>query len=183
MLSERMDKAIQIAAIYHEKQYRKNPEKKLPYVSHPYAVGMMLMRLGHADDVIIAGLLHDTVEDTDLELDQIREEFGDRVSSLVADTSETDKSLPWEERKKRYIDHLRTASSEAKAISCCDKLHNMRSMLDSLKAGGNIWEEMKRGKEEQLVRFYKMLEIFKESLDENLVQEYEATLKELENEG
>jgi (p)ppGpp synthase/HD superfamily hydrolase len=180
MLTDRMDKAIQTAAVYHQNQYRKNPERKIPYVSHPYAVGLMLMRLGYPEDVIVAGLLHDTVEDTTLKLDEIRKEFGDRVADLVVETSEADKTLPWEERKKRYIEHLRTASREAKAISCCDKLHNMRSMISSLKAGGNIWGNLKRGKADQLARFHQMLGIFKESLEEDLVREYDAALKELE---
>lgn len=180
MYSDRIGRAVQVAAIRHEHQYRKNPEKRIPYVAHPVAVGMMLMHYGYPEDVVIAGLLHDTVEDTGMTDTEIRKEFGETVAALVAETSEADKSLPWEERKSRYIEHLQTASEEAKAISCCDKIHNMKSMIESVKAGGNIWRSLKRGKEHQIERFTAMLAIFKKSLGKEMVSEYETTLKSLE---
>lgn len=181
MYIDRIGKAIEIAGICHEGQYRKNPEKKIPYIVHPVAVGMMLTHYGYPDEVVIAGILHDTVEDTGLKIAEIGKEFGDRVANLVTETSEQDKSLSWEERKSRYIEHLETASEEAKAISCCDKIHNMKSMIDSIKTGGNIWQSLKRGKEHQIDRFTRMLAIFKKSLKKEMVDEYEATLKRLED--
>ncbi len=179
MYTDLIGKAIQIAAICHENQYRKNPEKKIPYISHPVAVGMMLAHYGYSEGVVIAGILHDTVEDTGMTIDRIRKEFGDVVASLVAETSEKDKSLPWEERKSQYIEHIQDASEEAKAISCCDKIHNMKSMIESIKAGGDIWQSLKRGKEQQVERFTRMLPIFRKSLKKEMVSEYETTLKRL----
>lgn len=179
MYTDRIGKAIEMAAICHEKQYRKNPEKKIPYIAHPVAVGMMLAHYGYPEDVVIAGILHDTVEDTEMTQDRIREEFGKKVSGLVAETSEQDKSLSWEERKSRYIEHLATASDEAKAISCCDKIYNMKSMAESVEAGGDIWRNLKRGKGQQIERFTEMSVIFKKSLKKEMTGEYEVALKRL----
>lgn len=179
MYTDRIGKAIQTASICHENQYRKNPEKKLPYISHPFAVGMMLSHYGFSEDVIIAGILHDTVEDTAMTLQQIEKEFGPAVAVMVCETSEPDKTLSWEDRKRRYIEHLKIASMEAKAISCCDKIHNMKSMIESLNASGDIWCNLKRGKDEQIERFAKMLEIFSNALKKEMVTEYEAALNML----
>ncbi len=92
-----IDKAIQFAAIAHEGQYRKGTN--IPYIIHPVSVGFLLQSIGCDEEVIVAGLLHDTVEDTDTELDDIKREFGERVASLVFSASEPDKTLTWEERK------------------------------------------------------------------------------------
>lgn len=179
MYSERIGKAIEIAAMLHDKQYRKNPERKIPYISHPFSVGMMLANYGYKEDVVIAGILHDTVEDTGYTLNEIREEFGTMVASLVKKTSEEDKSLPWEERKKLYMEVIKNSCVEAKAISCCDKIHNMKSIINSTSSGGNIWQNFKRGKEAQVDRFTKMLEIFKGPLCEEMVAQYEEALNKL----
>ncbi|MDA2938901.1 HD domain-containing protein [Acidobacteria bacterium AH-259-A15] len=180
MYTDRIGQAIEIAAICHENQYRKNPERKIPFVSHVIAVGMMLAQCGYPEDVVIAGILHDIVEDTEMTIDEIGEEFGDHVASLVEAVSEQDKSLPWEERKARFIEQLRGSSEEAKAISCCGVTHNMKTIIHSLQAGANVWQELKRGKDQQLDQFKKLLAIFKTSLNnEEVVGEYEATLERL----
>src|SRR3712207_3105258 len=119
----RLNFAIEIAAQAHAGQVRKGTNT--PYVSHPYAVGMMLSQTGCAEDMVIAGILHDTVEDTDLTLDYISEHFGDHVALIVEGCSEPDKSLPWEERKSHTLQYLRTAPWEVRVVSCADKLHNI----------------------------------------------------------
>ena len=180
MYTERINKAIEVASICHENQYRKNPERRIPYIAHPIAVGMMLTKYGYSEEVVVAGILHDILEDTEFTENQLKSEFGEAVASLVRETSEEDKSLPWEERKARYIKHLKTASEEAKAISCCDKIHNMESMINSTNAGGDIWSSLKRGKDKQIWRFTEMMHIFGQSLQKEMVDEYERLLKKLQ---
>jgi (p)ppGpp synthase/HD superfamily hydrolase len=140
--------AIEVAARAHEGQYRKGTNT--PYISHPFTVGMMLARAGLPEDMIVAGILHDTVEDTDLSLDYIREHFGDDVALIVEGCSEPDKSLSWEERKEHTLHYLQTAPWEVRVVSCADKLHNVITINEGLSANGDdVWQRFKRGKSEQ----------------------------------
>ncbi|MDQ3929184.1 MAG: HD domain-containing protein [Chloroflexota bacterium] len=144
----RLSAAIEVAAQAHAGQVRKGTST--PYVSHPCAVGMMLARAGCAEDLVIAGILPDTVEDTDLTLAYIREHFGDHVARIVEGCSEPDKSLPWEERKSHTLQYLRTAPWEVRVVSCADKLHNIQTVSENYQQiGDRVWERFKRGRKEQ----------------------------------
>lgn len=143
-----IEKALQIASQAHENQYRKHT--KIPYITHPVAVGMILMKEGYDEEIVAAGILHDTVEDTDLTLDDIKRLFGQRIASIVEGCSEPDKSLSWEERKKHTIEYLKTAPLEIRVVSCADKLHNIRTIIhDSTDIGEEVWDRFNRGKQQQ----------------------------------
>lgn len=139
--------AIDVAAKAHQNQLRKGTD--IPYMTHPFAVGMILLKARCSEDVVAAGLLHDTIEDTNLDLEIIRNIFGDRVAEIVEGCSE-DKSLPWETRKEHTIEYLKTAPPVIKAVSCADKLHNVLTILDDYEIQGEkLWERFNRGKEKQ----------------------------------
>ena len=143
-----IEEAIELAAQAHQGQLRKATET--PYVSHPYAVGMMLALAGCPEELIAAGILHDTVEDTYVILDHIRERFGERVAALVEGCSEPDKSASWEERKRHTLEYLRTAAWEVRVVSCADKLHNIRTIRMAYEQiGDDVWGRFKRGRGEQ----------------------------------
>ncbi|WP_079508923.1 HD domain-containing protein [Mesobacillus jeotgali] len=143
-----IDKALQIASEAHEGQYRKNTI--IPYISHPVAVGMIIQKAGYSDEMVAAAILHDTVEDTDLTLDDVEREFGKEVAQLVAGCSEPDKSLSWEERKQHTIDFLKNAQEKIRVIACADKLHNVRTIRsDKERSGEQVWNRFNRGKEQQ----------------------------------
>ena len=122
----------------HKKQLRKYPENT-PYYTHLFRVGNILSEYGFSDEVVKAGLLHDLVEDTDYELDYIKENFGDDIAKYVDFVSE-DKNLPWKERKLEYIRKLFSNESpvESIAISMADKIDNLE---DSKKAHEEIGDE------------------------------------------
>lgn len=142
-----IEEAIEIAAEAHHGQYRKGTHT--PYITHPYAVGLILMGAGCTEVVIIAGILHDTVEDTDLTLDFIRERFGDVVANIVDGCSE-DKALRWRARKTERIEALRTASPEVCTVTCADKLHNLRTIISEYDAiGDSVWDRFHGGVEDQ----------------------------------
>jgi (p)ppGpp synthase/HD superfamily hydrolase len=143
-----IDKALQIASKAHEGQYRKNT--KIPYITHPVAVGMILMRAGYGDEIVAAGILHDTVEDTPLTLKEINDSFGGKIASIVEGCSEPDKSQSWEERKEHTIVFLKTAPEEIRAVSCADKLHNIKSIRSDFEVFGDaVWDRFNRGKAQQ----------------------------------
>jgi (p)ppGpp synthase/HD superfamily hydrolase len=150
-----VDLAIETALKYHAGQLRKGTDT--PYAVHPLAVGMILAGAGCSDEVIAAGILHDTLEDTAMTFDLIRGIFGDRVASLVAACSEADKSFPWEIRKKQLTDAMKEAPLDVKVIACADKLHNLRTMVRDYKAvGEDLWIRFNRGKAAQ-ARHYREL--------------------------
>ena len=97
-----VEKAIVFAAKAHDHQKRKGTD--IPYITHPFAVGMLLQKEKCSEEVIVAGILHDTLEDTETTFEDLTEMFGLRVANLVQAASEKDKSLPWEVRKQQTID-------------------------------------------------------------------------------
>ena len=143
-----IDLAIEVAAKAHQGQVRK--ETDIPYITHPFSVGMLLARAGCPNEVISAGILHDTVEDTSITLDYIREKFGDKAATIVQGASESDKSISWEDRKEHTIEFLKTATLEIRLVACADKLHNIRTIAaDYAKIGDKVWDRFNRGKENQ----------------------------------
>jgi (p)ppGpp synthase/HD superfamily hydrolase len=145
---EIINNALEIASRAHELQYRKGTN--IPYITHPVAVGMILLYEGYREEVVAAGILHDTVEDTDITLEDLKREFGSDIANIVEGCSEPDKSLSWEERKHHTIEFLKTASEDIKAVACADKLHNIRTIIDDhVKEGEAVWNRFKRGREQQ----------------------------------
>lgn len=142
-----IEEAIEVAAEAHQGQYRKGTDT--PYITHPYAVGLILMEAGCPEAVIIAGILHDTVEDTDLTLEFIRERFGDAIADIVEGCSEN-KALRWRARKTERIEALRTASPEVCTVTCADKLHNLRTIISEYDVIGDaVWDRFHGGVEDQ----------------------------------
>jgi len=136
--NERLIDAIHFAAEHHAGQMRKGTN--IPYILHPLEVLQILYSMRADSEVLIAGVLHDTVEDTDATLDEIRERFGADVASLVASNSE-DKSKTWDERKQHTIDTLLTAPYRVKQLILSDKLSNLRSIAyDFRMIGDKLWE-------------------------------------------
>ncbi|MEH7235084.1 HD domain-containing protein [Bacillus sp. JJ1562] len=143
-----IEKAIIVASRAHDGQYRKLT--KIPYITHPLSVGLILMKINSRKELVAAGILHDTVEDTELSIEDIKDGFGDEVAALVNGCSEPDKSLPWEARKEHTISFLRTASEDTRTVVCADKLHNIRSIIhDYEDQGEEVWRRFSRGKEKQ----------------------------------
>jgi guanosine-3',5'-bis(diphosphate) 3'-pyrophosphohydrolase len=123
-------KTVMFAAEAHSDQRRKN-KFKTPYINHPIGVANLIVSVGKVYDLatIQGGLLHDTVEDTPVTLDQIEENFGKKLRQIVADVSD-DKSLHKVERKKLQIEHASSACFEAKIVKLADKLHNLTSFFE-----------------------------------------------------
>ena len=100
MISDLYEKAIEFAAKAHQGQMRKGQD--VPYIVHPFTVSAILKEQNCDEHVIIAGLLHDTVEDTAVSLESLRFDFGDQIADLVAICTEPDKGLPWGRTKATY---------------------------------------------------------------------------------
>ncbi|WP_318509173.1 HD domain-containing protein [Bacillus sp. T3] len=143
-----IEQAIIFAATAHRNQNRKSTE--IPYITHPFAVGMLLQKARCNDEVIAAGILHDTLEDTSTTYAQLEEQFGTRIANLVRAASEQDKSLSWEERKQHTIDGLKNAYLEEIQVITADKYHNLKSIQTDLNQfGEETWGRFKRGRRDQ----------------------------------
>jgi guanosine-3',5'-bis(diphosphate) 3'-pyrophosphohydrolase len=121
-------RALAFAADKHRSQRRKDTEAS-PYINHPIAVAELLANEAWVldVDVLVAAILHDTVEDTQTTNEELRATFGARVSSIVAEVTD-DKRLPKAERKRLQIEHARTASPEAQLVKLADKIVNLRDL-------------------------------------------------------
>ncbi len=129
---------LRFAAQKHAGQKRKDAEKT-PYVNHLIEVADLLARVGGVRDfdVLAAGILHDTVEDTGTTPAELELEFGPRVCALVAEVTD-DKSRPKEERKQLQIEHAPHLSPGAKQIKLADKISNVREIGASPPAGWDL---------------------------------------------
>ncbi len=146
--SARYDAALALAAVAHRAQLRKGSD--VPYIAHAVAVSLILLRHGYGEDLCIAGLLHDVVEDTDVSAEAIAAQFGDDVARLVAAVSETKRAdgieLPWEERKREGLAHLALGGADVAALKAADAIHNARTTSIDLNVHGpSVWERFKRG--------------------------------------
>ena len=132
-MKDLLKKALDVAYEQHKDQYRKGINKAR-YIYHPLEVATIVSQLTYDENVIIAALLHDTVEDTNYTLKDISEEFGDDVMHLVdLETEDIDKSVPrittWKDRKSHFVERLRNEQDKrAYLIVLADKLANLRSL-------------------------------------------------------
>lgn len=148
-------KAIEFATLAHQGQLRKG--SGVPYIAHPFEVSLIIARNStwtvgnkdYNDSCVIAGILHDTLEDTKTTYEDIKCEFGEIIANIVLDNTE-DKSKSWEERKQHTINVMGTKCLESQMVCYADKLSNLKSFLhDYEKLGDVLWDRFKRGKDKQ----------------------------------
>ena len=145
--AELLEKAIHFATDRHAGQFRKGTTT--PYILHPLETMEILHSMGADTRLMVAGVLHDTIEDTDTTSMEIIEEFGTDVAALV-DCHSEDKSKSWEERKQKTIEELGNASIRLKMLVMADKLSNLRSMMRSYRqVGEELWQRFNAPKDMQ----------------------------------
>lgn len=138
--------AIEFAAIRHRNQTRKGTD--VPYIVHPMEVMQILTANGCDEKTIVAGILHDTLEDTATTYEEISERFGEDVAEIVGGVTE-EKSKSWKARKLHTITTLPDESFESQLVCCADKVANLRSMLcDYEKSGEELWKRFNAPKSE-----------------------------------
>lgn len=146
----KIQKAIVFATLAHEGQCRKGTN--IPYIVHPMEVMQILTANGCNKTVILAGILHDMLEDTKTTPEDILHNFGQNVLDLVLGESEN-KSKSWQERKQSTIDHLADANKESQLICCADKLSNIKNIyVDQLLLGNDVFRRFNAPKEK--IRWY-----------------------------
>lgn len=138
-----LDRAIMFAVRAHAGTERRG--KGFPYIVHPMEAMEIVATMTSDQELLAAAALHDTVEDTDITVEQIRAEFGDRIASLVASESDNfeegvSEEDSWHARKQAAIDRLSSAPQDAKIVALGDKLSNMRAIArDYAMQGDKLW--------------------------------------------
>jgi len=161
----------------HEGQTRKGTDS--PYIHHPLSVGTIIDESGGTTEEVMAGILHDVIEDCGVSLKTIKKKFGKKTARYVNGVTEQDKSLPWKERKLAYIDVIKHAEHSILVVSAADKLHNLRSIDKDVKEiGEELWSRFSVGKEESIWFYSELNKLYKESsVPEEWVNEMSAIIK------
>jgi (p)ppGpp synthase/HD superfamily hydrolase len=182
-LGPRFLEAFQFAAEKHGGQTRK--ASTIPYISHLMGVASLVLEYGGDEDLAIAALLHDIVEDCGGAPMQkeIQRRFGSRVATIVEGCTDAD-TYPkpaWRARKEKYMRHLKTADVETRLVSAADKLHNLRSILaDRREVGESVWDRFTGGRDGTLWYYRALLDEFLRRKPNRLVRELELAVRELE---
>lgn len=184
--------ALSTAWNAHINQKRKG--SSIPYIIHPIEVAVILIENNAEEDIIAAGLLHDTLEDTNVTLDFIKENFGEHVAMLVTAASEPDKigltvkltpeeeKASWKARKTHTIDYLLNAPLEVKLLTCADKLSNIRSMIkDYNNIGNDLWKKFNAGCSEQKWYYEGLVLSLNELANYKMYKEFTALVSQLFN--
>jgi (p)ppGpp synthase/HD superfamily hydrolase len=175
-----IERAASFAADKHKNHTRK--EGGLLYISHLVSVALILQKYNFDEKIIAAGLLHDTLEDTETSENEILKNFGQDILELILQVTNDD-TLSWKEKKQKYVDTVKVASAGAQAIALADKMHNMKSLLTNLDELGpeKVWSFFNASKEDKLWFEEACLQMFKETFSgpAEMVSAYESQIVEL----
>jgi (p)ppGpp synthase/HD superfamily hydrolase len=190
ILTERFDRALLYATHVHGGQVRKGTS--IPYVAHLLAVSATVLEYGGNENLAIAALLHDSVEDQGgkARLEDVRNRFGERVAHVVAacsdslaDTAKGERKADWEKRKQAYIAHLDSADEGILRVSLADKVHNARAILRDLRKpeiGADVWSRFSQPRKKTLWYYRSLARKFRERLPGQLADELHEIVEALE---
>jgi (p)ppGpp synthase/HD superfamily hydrolase len=182
-LSPRFRRAFLFANAKHAGQLRKGTGD--PYIAHLMGVTSLVFEAGGDEDMAIAALLHDVVEDCGgmPVLREVRRRFGRRVAGIVDGCTDSygEPKPPWRQRKENYIRHLKEVNADTRLVSAADKLHNARTILtDYREHGESIWERFQGKRDGTLWYYQSLLREFKRCETNRVVRELERVIKDLE---
>lgn len=183
-LGPRFLRAFEFAAKKHSGQTRK--ASTIPYITHLMGVASLVLESGGDEDLAIAALLHDVVEDCGGApmLKEVRRRFGCRVAKVVDGCTDADTTPkpPWRERKENYLRHLAHADADTRLVSAADKLNNVRSIVSDYRAIGEfVWERFNGGREGTLWYYRSLRDEFLRDDPNRITRELNLAVNELES--
>lgn len=195
--SDTINHAFAFAAKHHDRQVRKGT--KLPYLTHPANVAVILARYGRDEQTVVAGILHDVVEDCVRDgytQDMLEQRIGEKFGSSVLDTvlavthrrvDDDGVELSSDEKKSDYLQRLETANEAALWVCAADKLHNANSILSDLRRTADpdsVWSRFNVGKTGTIKWYRDVLNRLKEiGFDQPIVAELADAVAELDQRG
>lgn len=192
IFTPRLDKAIKLATHLHRNQTRRDGDFT-PYVSHLYSVAVILSEVTDDEDIIIAGLMHDSLEDiADYNYENLLADCGERVAEIVKHVTEPldgnksiDDQLPWLKRKEVYLENLKSGGKESALVSAADKIHNTISFMDDLRKDGEVFlKKFHSGTQNKIWFNMEVISIIENKLggDHALVEKLITATKDFESE-
>ena len=192
--SDVINHAFAFAAKHHDRQVRKGT--KLPYLTHPANVAVILTRYGRGNDTVVAGILHDVIEDCIRDGDtrqMLEQRIGDKFGADVLDTvmavtyrrhDDEGVELSADDRKDDYLDRLSEASDEARWVCAADKVHHASSLIADLRRTidpETVWNRFGSGKAATAGWYRRVYERLREvGFDAPIMTELDAVSSELE---
>ena len=187
LYSRRISEAIIVSARAHEGQYRKGSTN--PYVEHPFSVALISQKYIDDEEVFIAALLHDILEDVSEKTysrADMQRDFGSSVLGIVEDVTEPSITEPteeaWLERKQSYIDHLAEISDiRPLIVSTADKIHNMSEIIREYEnVGSHVWDFFNVDRKREIWFYEAVLEVLKAKvIPQEAIEDYEEQLSKL----
>jgi len=182
-LTQRFEDALIMSTQLHAQQIRKGT--CTPYVAHCLSVAALVLEESGDEDLAIAALLHDAVEDQGgiNTLIKIEQRFGKRVADIVKSCSDsfTIPKPPWKTRKEKYLDHLKRSEPGVRLVSTADKLHNARCLLRDLRITGDLaWDKFNGGKDGTLWYYRSLISVLVEYEDNYLLAELKRVVEQIE---
>lgn len=187
-LTPRISEAINCVSKLHSKQFRKG-DPTLPYVSHLFAVAWILSEYTNDEDIIIAGLLHDSLEDVEgYTYEQLESDFGKKVADMVLNVSddktanEANKKASWDIRKQKYLEHLQFADKGSLLVCGADKIHNTVAYINDYKKNGpDVWSRFNAPPQKKISFYGTIAEILKFRLNNDMGIRLEKELETLKS--
>ena len=172
--------AFMFALQVHGGQVRKDNK---PYIVHLFSVAISLSKNGADDNLICAGLLHDTIEDGGVTPEELKEKFGSEVLQLILFDTEN-KNLSWKERKSATLKALTSCSRQCAMLVCADKLSNIQDIAEGfLKEGEEIWKKFKYGKKEQEWLYRSYVDVLSPLSNLKMYVDFKQTVETVFHEG
>lgn len=154
--TKKIKEAVRFSIKTHEVyQKQKRKGKDIAYITHPLTVGLILARAGAHEDVIVAGVLHDTIEDSTEEkkvtAHMIEERFGKHVAKLVLSVTDQNQKRSWDEVKKEALEHIAHFSHDSLLVKSADIISNTSELIDDYdKDGAKVFDRFASSKEKYL---------------------------------
>ena len=183
-LTSRLDEALRVSARAHRNQKRRGSDT--PYIVHPYGVMYIASQYTSDEDVLVACLLHDIIEDVPNEYtqEQMKHQFGQRVVDLVLGVTKDQNLSEWKASCDDYLERLEhSAPPESSIIAVADKIHNIMSILnDYEKMGDDIWNIFSADKKSQKWWFESTRKVAQQRIPDNEILDlYDDYLKKIIN--
>lgn len=181
--SDRLMRGIATASRAHDGHYRKG--SGVPYISHPMSVMLIAASMTNDEDVLLAALFHDILEDVpkNYSREQMENEFGPHVVEIVEGVTK-DSSLPsWQERADAYLEQLSRGSEESVIVAAADKFHNLSQTLEDLDRDGHaLWERFRSTPSQQLWWYTSVRNVIAERLpDMSLLADLSVLIERLDS--
>lgn len=183
-----IQRAIKFSVKTHEVyQKQKRKGKDVAYITHPLTVGLILSLVGASEDVIIAGILHDTIEDSieekKVSKEMLVERFGQRVADLVDSVTEQERDLPWDDRKRIVLDHICELDRDSLLVKSADLISNNSELIDDYRRHGEpVFANFTAPREKMLSYYIKAIKsVLKCWPDNPLAADLTYVAKELES--